>query len=325
MRLLLLLLMLTITLLSSVSPFTASVSVQYPKEVILGSKISINFSLTQQEINSTAFPFITAGVREVSEEPLILEGAGIAGSFAVFKINSSSQDVVITFIGKDNTSLGWNPGIVVYGGNFNPHIPDGQAGSYALLLTFTGRLFVFSKTGWTNPISTLPLIASPVNGWINATKPFNYTAILEDVNGSICVKYVILNGEKYIVDYQTPIPWNFTYVGVRIDPSTVTVCGFYVSNVTIPSPHQPYVVYVNGKEYTKGYTNSLGEGSFSLTISSPSMVVNISFPSAHVFRVITISAQRGANIHVEYPILQYALLGVSVVLVSISIIWRKRL
>ncbi|MCY0883707.1 MAG: hypothetical protein OWQ50_08055 [Acidianus infernus] len=67
MRLLLLLLMLTITLLSSVSPFTASVFVQYPKEAILGSKISINFSLTQQEINSTAFPFITAGVREISE------------------------------------------------------------------------------------------------------------------------------------------------------------------------------------------------------------------------------------------------------------------
>lgn len=325
MRLLLLLLMLTITLLSSVSPFTASVFVQYPKEAILGSKISINFSLTQQEINSTAFPFITAGVREISEEPLILEG--IPGSFAVFKINSSSQVVAITFIGKDNTSPGWNPGIVVYGGNFNPHVSDLSQGDFtAVLISFTGRLWVHTPSkGWFTLSCSLPSIAPQRNGWINATKPFNYTAILEDVNGSICVKYVILNGEKYIVDYQTPIPWNFTYVGVRIDPSTVTVCGFYVSNVTIPSPHQPYVVYVNGKEYTKGYTNSLGEGSFSLTVSSPSMIVNISFPSAHVFCVITISAQRDANIHVEYPILQYVLLGVSVVLVAISIIWRKRL
>jgi len=320
MRLLILLLL--VSLLSIVS-FSASISVQYPKEAFIGSKISINFTLTQQEINSTAFPFITAGVREISEKPLILDGIG--GSFAIFKINDSSGELVITFIGKDNTSTGWNPGIVVYGGKFNPHIPDGQPGSYDLLLTFTGRLWVFPKTGWVNPISTLPLIGSPVNGWINVTKPFNYTAVLEDVNGSIFVKYVILNGEKYVVDYQTPIPWNFTYVGVRMDPSTLTVCDFYVSNVTITSPHQPYVVYVNGKEYVTGYTNSLGEGSVTLTVSSPSMVVNISFPLQHEYRVITISAQRDADVHVEYPVTQYSLLGISVVLVVVSLlIERKR-
>ena len=252
MRLLILLLL--VSLLSIVS-FSASISVQYPKEAFIGSKISINFTLTQQEINSTAFPFITAGVREISEKPLILDGIG--GSFAIFKINDSSGELIITFVGKDNTSLGWNPGFVVYGGKFNPHNPDGQPGSYDLLLSFTGRLWVFPKTGWVNPISTLPLIGSPVNGWINVTKPFNYTAVLEDVNGSIFVKYVILNGEKYVVDYQTPIPWNFTYVGVRMDPSTLTVDDFYVY---FTSPHQPYVVYVNGKEYAKGCTNSLGEG-----------------------------------------------------------------
>ncbi|AEE94475.1 conserved hypothetical protein [Acidianus hospitalis W1] len=317
MRLLILLLL--VSLLSIVS-FSASISVQYPKEAFIGSKISINFTLTQQEINSTAFPFITAGVREISEKPLILDGIGC--SFAIFKINDSSGELIITFVGKDNTSLGWNPGIVVYGGKFNPHIPDGQPGSCDLLLTFTGRLLVFLKTGWVNPISTLPLIGSPVNGWINVTKPFNYTAVLEDVNGSIFVKYVILNGEKYVVDYQTPIPWNFTYVGVRIDPSTLTVDDFCVY---FTSPHQPYVVYVNGKEYAKGCTNCLGEGSVTLTVSSPSMVVNISFPLQHEYRVITISAQRDADVHVEYPVTQYALLGISVVLVVVSLlIERKR-
>jgi len=73
MRLLILLLL--VSLLSIVS-FSASISVQYPKEAFIGSKISINFTLTQQEINSTAFPFITAGVKEISEKPLILDGIG---------------------------------------------------------------------------------------------------------------------------------------------------------------------------------------------------------------------------------------------------------
>jgi hypothetical protein len=314
----LLILLLVVSLLSVVS-FSASIVVQYPKEAFIGCKISINFTLTQQEINSTAFPFITAGVKEISEDPLILDGIG--SSFAIFEINDSSGELVITFIGKDNTSTEWNPGIAVYGGNFNPHIPDGQPGSYDLLLTFTGRLWVFPKTGWVNPISTLPLIGSPVNGWINVTKPFNYTAVLEDVNGSIFVKYVILNGEKYVVDYPTPIPWNFTYVGVRIDPSTLTVDDFYVY---FTSPHQPYVVYVNGKEYVTGYTNSLGEGSVTMTVSSPSMVVNISFPLQHEYRVITISAQRDADVFVEYPVTRYALLGISVVLVVVSSLRERK-
>jgi hypothetical protein len=171
-----------VSLLSIVS-VSASISAQHSKEAFTSSKISTNFTLTQQEINSTAFPFITAGVKEISEKPLIRDGIG--GSFAIFKINDSSGEWVITFIGKDNTSTGWNPGIVVYGGKFNPHNPDGQPGSYDLLLTFTGRLWVFPKTGWVNPILTLPLMGSPVNGCINVTKPFNYTAVLEDVNGSI--------------------------------------------------------------------------------------------------------------------------------------------
>jgi len=32
--------------------------------------------------------------------------------------------VAITFEGKDYTRPCWNPGIVVYGGNFNPHVSD---------------------------------------------------------------------------------------------------------------------------------------------------------------------------------------------------------
>jgi len=70
MKLLLLLFtLIVVVLLSLATPYTASISVQYPEEAILGSKISITFSLAQQEVNSTAFPFITSGVREVGEEP----------------------------------------------------------------------------------------------------------------------------------------------------------------------------------------------------------------------------------------------------------------
>ncbi|ADB86559.1 conserved hypothetical protein [Saccharolobus islandicus L.D.8.5] len=53
---------------------------------------------------------------------------------------------------------------------------------------------------------SLPSVAPQRDGWINSTE-FNYTAILEEVNGSICV---ILNGEKYIVKYQTP------YLGISL-------------------------------------------------------------------------------------------------------------
>ncbi|AGJ62293.1 TolB-like translocation protein [Saccharolobus islandicus] len=227
-----------VVLLSLATPFTASISVQYPEEAILGSKISITFSLAQHEVNSTAFPFITSGVREVNEEPLILEG--FAGSFAVFKINNSSREVAITFEGKNYTRPCWSPGIVVYGGNFNPHVSDLSQGDFtAVLITFDGRLWVHTPSkGWFTLSCPLPSVAPQRDGWMNSTE-FNYTAILQEVNGSICVKYVILNGEKYIVKYQTPIHWNFTYLGVRIDPSTITICGFYASNVTILSPHQP--------------------------------------------------------------------------------------
>jgi len=55
------------------------------------------------------------------------------------------------------------------------------------------------------------------------------------------------------------------------------------------------------------------------------MVVNISFPLQHEYRVITISAYNKADVHVEYPVTQYALLGISVVLVVVSLlIERKR-
>jgi hypothetical protein len=107
--------------------------VQYPEEAIIGSKISITFSLAQQELNSTAFPFITSGVREVGEEPLIL--VGFPGSFAVFKINNSSQEVAITFEGRDYTRPCWNPGIVVYGGNFIPHVSDLSQGDFTAVLS----------------------------------------------------------------------------------------------------------------------------------------------------------------------------------------------
>jgi hypothetical protein len=55
------------------------------------------------------------------------------------------------------------------------------------------------------------------------------------------------------------------------------------------------------------------------------MVVNISFPLQHEYRVISISAYNKADVHVEYPVTQYSLLGISVVLVVVSLlIERKR-
>ncbi|MUN28514.1 hypothetical protein [Sulfuracidifex metallicus] len=61
-----------------------------------------------------------------------------------------------------------------------------------------------------------------------------------------------------------------------------------------------------------------------LVVSSPSMVVNISFPLQHEYRVITISAYNKADIHVEYPITQYAVLGISVVLVAVSLVIERK-
>ncbi|QGR19757.1 hypothetical protein [Stygiolobus azoricus] len=324
MRLLLPLFTLTLVLLSSVT--AASILVQYPKEAFIGSKISINFALIQQEINSTAFPFITPGTREISTSPLILEGIPIGGAFAVFHVQNFSNEITITFKGKVNTPIYWNPGIVVYGGNFNPHISDLRQNNFtSVLLTFTGNLVVHNDTGWIFLSTSLPKVG-PQNGiWINTTYPFNYTVILSNVNGDIYVNCIFINGSKYVVNYQTYVPWNFSYIGVMTDNlDVVTICDFYASNVTVTLPHQPYVVYVNDKEYATGYTNSLGEGSVTLTVSSPSMIVNITFPSAHVFHVITISAQKDANIHAEYPILQYVVLGVSALLVVISSIIERR-
>lgn len=323
MRLLLPLFTLTLVLLSSVT--AASILVQYPKEALIGSKISINFALIKQEINSTAFPFITPGTREISTSPLILEGIPIGGAFAVFHVQNFSNEITITFKGKVNTSISWNPGIIVYDGNFNRHISDLRQNNFtSVLLSFTGNLWVHNETGWVLVLTSLPKVGPQNGNWINTTYSFNYTVILSNVNGDIYVNCIFINGSKYVVNYQTNVPWNFSYVGVRIDPSTLTIDDFYASNVTVTFPHQPYVVYVNGKEYATGYTNSLGEGSVTLTVSSPSMIVNITFPSAHVFHVITISAQKDANIHAEYPILQYVLLGVSAILVVISSIIERR-
>lgn len=279
-------------------------------------------TLTQEEINSTSFPYITSGVKEVCNKPLEL--CGIGGSLAVFKISNTSSEISVTFIGKVNTPFECNPGIFMAGGTFNPYKPAGQPNSYELLLTFTGRLWIFLKTSWTNPITTLPLVGTLVDNWVNTTKPFNYTVVLDDVNNSIFINYVILNGERYIVNYPSPIPWNFTYIGIVIDFSRLTICSFYASNVTILSPHQPYIVYVNGKEYITGYTNCFGEGSFTLFVSSPSMVVNISFPLQHKYRIIAFSASDKANVQVKYPWVQYALLAISVVLVTISLLIERK-
>ncbi|WP_054839407.1 hypothetical protein [Sulfuracidifex metallicus] len=54
------------------------------------------------------------------------------------------------------------------------------------------------------------------------------------------------------------------------------------------------------------------------------MVVNISFPLQHKYRIIAFSASDKANVQVKYPWVQYALLAISVVLVTISLLIERK-
>jgi hypothetical protein len=137
------------------------------------------------------------------------------------------------------------------------------------------------------------------------------------------VKSLFINGKEYAVNYLIPVPWNFSYVGIRTDAPIIRITPEEFL-VTFPSPNQPYLVYLNGKEYASGYTNNQGQGEVSLRVTSTQETLNISWPSMHMYKIITISASGKGDVRLNYPILPITLLAVSIVLTTISAIISLR-
>jgi hypothetical protein len=276
-------------------------------------------------INSTNFSVIASGVGIIHNgSEVSYTGVSPWGGYLLFPLRANNSETTVTFVGTYNVYYSYNPGIVLYGGNFRPPLPDGDQNDFTyVLVTFNGRLEYYINGTSFNPISSLPYYGSNVNNWINITKPVNYTVIFEEEKGLTLVKCFFINGKEYAINYLTPIPWNFSYVGIRTDTpnNMITPEEFYA---TSPSPNQPYLVYLNGKEYASGYTNNQGQGEVSLRVTSTQETLNISWPSMHLYKVITISASDEGNVRVNNPILPISLLAVSIVLTTISAIISLR-
>ncbi len=300
---------------------SSTIVVNYPHEAYLGQEIHIQFQFVSNYINSTNFSVIASGVGIIHNgSEVSYTGVSSGGGYLLFPLRTNNSEITVTFVGTYNAYYDYNPGIVLYGGNFRPPLPDGDQNDFtSVLLTFNGRLWYHINGSWFNPISSLPYYGSYVNGWINITKPVSYTVIFEEEKGLTLVKCLFINGKEYVINYLIPIPWNFSYVGIRTDtPNIMITPGEFL--VTFPSPNQPYLVYLNGKEYASGYTNNQGQGEVSLRVTSTQETLNISWPSMHIYKVIKISASDEGNVRVNYPILPISLLAVSIVLTTISAI-----
>ncbi|MBW9141798.1 MAG: hypothetical protein K1T65_09005, partial [Candidatus Aramenus sp.] len=298
-----------------------------------GQEIHIQFQFVSSNyINSTNFSVIASGVEIIHNgSEVSYTGAPPWGGHVLFplranSLRTNSDEITVTFVGTYDINWGSNPGIVLYGGNFNPQLPDGdqsRSNYTCVLVAFDGRLWYHINGSFFEPITSLPYYGSYVNGWINVTKPVNYTVIFEEEKGLTLVKSFFINGKEYAINYLTPVPWNFSYVGIRTDtPNNMITPEEFL--VTFPSPNQPYLVYLNGKEYASGYTNNQGQGEVSLRVTSTQETLNISWPSMHIYKVITISASDEGNVRVNYPILPISLLTVSIVLTTISAIISLR-
>ncbi len=306
-----------------ISHSKVSILVSYPHSACLDQKISIGFNVLQQ-INSTNFTIISSGVK-INHN--VYEGSPSGGSYVIFPINVSLENVsqiIITFVGTYNMSDLTIPGIVLYSGDFKPPTPDVDQGYFdSIIITFDGRIYYHyynpkdHSVSLNNPVSNLPYYGKLVNNWINTTIPVNYTFILKNDNGSTLIKEMFLNGSKYSINYLTPIHWNFSYVGIRLDSNH----DFIIPEKFVVSfPYvEKYIAYVNDKEYLSGYTNAFGEGTFSLKITSSS-TVNITFPYLHEYKVISISTSGKPDIRVNYPVTTISLLIVSILLSIISFI-----
>ncbi|QKR00844.1 hypothetical protein GWK48_11020 [Metallosphaera tengchongensis] len=318
--------LLLLLVVGSITTLSSTVVVNYPSSAYLGQEITIHFQLLNNRINSTDFPIISSGVEVIhngSEDAYT--GASPYGGYLLFPANISrnTTELIVTFVGEYHTNYGNDPGIVLYGGNFKPPLPDGDQSNFSsVLITFAGKLSYHINGSWYYPLSSLPYYGTLIDNWLNVSTLVNYTVISEEHNGYTFVKDMFINGKEFVINYLTTVPWSFSYVGIRTDtPNTLIMpLGFTLSS---PLSHQPYVVYVNGKEYNSGYTNNLSQGSISLKVSSLHEVINITFPMAHEYKIITISSSQG-NVKVSYPILPMTLLLSSVVLTVVSLIIRRK-
>ncbi|NON61655.1 hypothetical protein [Acidianus sp. RZ1] len=295
-----------LVLLLPLPAYGGNILLHYPRSVLYGEKFSISFQVFTNEIQGTDFQYITPGVI-ISSNESHLTLTGNPGDFAVFKTNVSSltaRELVISFSG-DIPTLGGNPGPILYEG-IDPHASDiSQSNFYAVLVSMTGILWVHNYTGWHSVLGGLPSV-----------KEGNYSAVFKDVNGYTCVPYVVVNGSKYVVDYLTDIPWNFSFAGFRVDINTVIFNDFNV----ISTENVPFVVFINGREAISGNT-TFGEGEIHLTALG-NMVVNITFPTLHEYRVIDVGV-RSNEVKEVMPTIPLVLIAISAIIIGIGI-WRNR-
>ncbi|MBP1357705.1 MAG: hypothetical protein JZD40_04370 [Sulfolobus sp.] len=221
------------------------VNVSYPSQVLYGQTFNVSFSVYSKIINSTNFPIISSGTEIINGT---YRGGPPYGYYILFPLTNISRVLEVTFLGEYNESyIFTNPGIVLYGGNFKIPLPDGNQRNFtAVLLAFSGRLWYHINFTWYNPLTSLPFYGKLVNNWVNVTTPVNYTVIFQDDNGKTLVKEMFINGKEIFIGYLTPIPWNFSYVGIRLNTQSnfINPIEFFVG---FPLSTQ-YIVYVNGKE-----------------------------------------------------------------------------
>lgn len=300
------------------------VNVSYPSQVLYGHTFIVSFSVYLKIINSTDFPVISSGTEIINGT---YRGGPPYSYYILFHLMNISRVLEITFVGEYNVSYSFgSPGIVLYGGDFKAPLPDGgQSNFTSVLLTFNGRLWYHINSTWYNPLTSLPFYGKIINNWINVTSPVNYTVIFQDDNGKTLVKEMFINGKEIFIGYLTPIPWNFSYVGIRLDTQFdfIKPIEFYAIGSYFSFPFSvPYIVYINGKEYASGFTNSMGQGSLSIKATSP-LTINITFPTLHEYKVIYVGVY-SSNVKIVYPIKQVSILVASAVLIVLGYILERR-
>lgn len=278
---------LLILALSAIS-LAYTIQVSYPQEVFVGQPFTIDFSLLTVYINSTSFQYMTPGMGVLYILGLgkpAYEGYG--SYWLVDEVNlTDTSELVVSFYGQILGTLSNNPGIVLYGSgssSFNLNAADGQSGTYEILTSWSGILWLDALNGWYQAFNNLPTFTAG-----------RYEVVFKDVNGLVYVYSISVNSTTSVINYNTGIPWNvITYVGVRPDTDTVLPLGFSV--VGIPSnPEAYYVIYINGSEYASGYTNSEGYSTLSLTLYGPTLI-NITFPQYGVYKVISIIPKQNSS------------------------------
>ena len=296
--------LLALFVVSTVSSAYAVV-VYYPSDVLMGQPFTVSFGLATSVINSTKFEYVTPGTEIIN----VSGGTayrGFGSYWMVDRVNlTGSSAMLVSFRGEIVGSLTYNPGIVLYGNNFNLNNRDGQINTYEVLVAWSGRLWVDSLNGWTLVATTLPTFTSG-----------EFDVLFKNVDGYVCVYSITVNSRTYLVEYKTSIPWSsIAYVGIRPDTDTVLPEGFTV--VTLSNAY--YVVYLNGKEFASGYTED-GFSKVRLTLYSP-VVLNVTFPQYNLYKVVVIPPKASANAYVVPSVLQVPILTLAVAVLGFTV-WR---